>query len=210
VSSAGAQAERGASVTRIAVEGLSDQYPTATGGRQREKRPQAVTFACPRTRCVDHATGAAKPKARQGLAPQGCLSRCACLCRRGQSHPETEIFSLENGSPFKTLPERQVAARLFDHIAQQINEAVYVSDVAIGDHSATYSRSVFMPVSEVAFDREGNLIDPFGKIRRGEFIVSKDEAKPQAVSACLPGLDQSTMRPGRMCAVRQGQPVRQR
>ncbi|MGR9310688.1 hypothetical protein ACU8MX_14805 [Rhizobium leguminosarum] len=53
---------------------------------------------------------------------------------------------MEIDSPFKTLPERQAAAQLFEQIAQQINQAVHYADVAIGDHPATNSRSEFFPV----------------------------------------------------------------
>jgi hypothetical protein len=38
-------------------------HPTATGADRREKRPEAVPLCLPRTRSVDHATGAAKRSA---------------------------------------------------------------------------------------------------------------------------------------------------
>ena len=43
-SGAGAQAKRGATVLLISIKGLSDQYPTATGGRQKGEKAKGRTL----------------------------------------------------------------------------------------------------------------------------------------------------------------------
>lgn len=56
--------------------------------------------------------------------------------------------------PFQTVATQIEAAKLFEHIAHQINEAVYAVDIAIGDHPVTNARPQYREAENEAWGIE--------------------------------------------------------